>query len=117
MAHDERTARVHAAQLARGMRPRDDSQLTKQYAHGVVDDLDGVVDELIAVEFIHRRTPYGDVKERVFRVLADRLHAQWPAIPWKDLWDIVRFYAPALLKLELLARADARIPHALDPSD
>ena len=99
----------------RGMLARRDSRLSYMYAKGdCTDSVDSIADELIAVEFLHQMTSYGVEKERVFRRLGERLRQEY-GLPWNAVWDIVRFYAPCMLKMRALQASNQRIPYALSP--
>ena len=109
----ERMRALAAALANRGMELRLDSRLSYMYVRGdCTDPLDNVADELIAVDFLHKATSYGVVKEDAFRKLGRRLHDEYN-LSWDATWEIVRFYAPCMLKLYALQQSDRRIPHAL----
>lgn len=93
---------IHAAQRLLGMEPRNDSQLTWNYAIGDLDDEDDVpsaiAKELVTIDNIYKKTNYGAIIEDVMRELAFCLKKKY-RITWGDTWDIVRFYGPTMLKL------------------
>ena len=92
---------VHCLQRKYGMEPRDDSQLTLNYARGLLDEEDipsSIANELVIVDAIHRLTPYPDLIEDVLREIAHHIRAKY-RLNWRDTWEIVRFYGPTMLKL------------------
>jgi len=93
-----------------GMHPRDDSRLTVLYAHGACDPeyatAFDVAHELWMVDQIYKTTLYGEVVEDTLRCIAARLREAY-ALSWSATWQIVRFYAPTMLKLYML-RASGR---------
>ena len=111
-ASEDALARVRAvadAQRARGMEPRGDSRLTFWYAtSGTTLDAGRVADELVAVDFIHRHTDYGALKEAALRALAERLKEQY-RLSWTTAWTLARFYGTEMLKMYCLAKCGVRI--------
>lgn len=107
---EARIALVHAAQRQQGMEPRDDSQLTYRYALGELpDDVpSSIATELVVVEKICTHTEYCVLLEHVMRVVATRLKGTHRALPWRDVWDIVRFYVPSMLKMYAFRQMQAR---------
>ena len=71
---------VRVAQHNRGMEPRDDSQLTFNYALGLLDEDDvpsSIANELITVDTIHKRTEYAAIIEDVMREIADHIKKKY----------------------------------------
>ena len=98
---ESRLNEVRHRQLKLGMQPRDDSQLTFRFALGMLDADETaatVANELIIVDALYKKTPYGDIIEDVLREIAHHVRKRY-RLPWGDTWDIVRFYGPTMLKL------------------
>lgn len=93
---------IHAAQRLLGMEPRNDSQLTWNYANGELDEEDDVpsaiAKELVIVDTIYKKTNYGAIVEDVMREIAFFLKKKY-RINWSDAWETTRFYGPTMLKL------------------
>jgi len=108
-----RREQVWAEQRRMGMEPRNDSRLTALYADGGADvefpTARAVAHELCLTDLIHRRTLYGDIIEAAMRRVAYALKEDYPGLPWKDVWDVVRFYAPTMLKLHCLRSTGHRL--------
>jgi hypothetical protein len=109
---ERRIACLHEWQRYYNMEPRDDSRLTQLFADGQTANMsvDEVARELMATDFIHRHTLYGDVIEDYMRAVATRLRAAHPGLSWTRTWEIVRAYAPIALKLMCLSSADLVVP-------
>lgn len=106
-ADSQRREAVHAAQRRMGMEPRDDSALTERFAAGEADPEyatpEEVAHELCVVDHIYRTTLYGEVIEDVMRGVAHRLREETGRrLPWGEVWRIVRFYVPTMLKVHCL---------------
>jgi hypothetical protein len=90
------------AQLLMGMKPRDDSTLTVQYARGLVDwlyaDATDVANDLVAVNFVYEKTLYNEIVRETLREVAEWLRNMY-RLSWGDTWQIVRVYAPTMVKL------------------
>lgn len=96
---ESRIREVIAAQEDIGMQPRDDSILTFNYGIGIADGPpSAIASELVVVDRIHKTTPYPHIIEQVLREIANHVRHKY-RIPWKETWDIVRFYGPTMLKL------------------
>lgn len=104
-----RIDQVHALQRRYGMEPRQDSKLTLAYAHGDVEPeyatAEAVAHELVMVDRIYQTTLYSVILEDAMRGIANRLKKEVRHISWNDVWRIVRFYAPTILKLYCLRKA------------
>jgi hypothetical protein len=112
-----RTDMVRAWQRHYGMEPRDDSRLTRLFADGLVAmPPDMVARELLATDYIYKRTMYGELMPTFLRRVADRLRAAHPKLSWTATWDIVRFYGPIALKLMCITATGERIPDRM-PAD
>jgi hypothetical protein len=108
---------VRAWQRHYGMEPRDDSRLTWLFADGLVAmPADMVARELLATDYIYKRTLYGELIQSFLRRVADALRTEHPKLSWKATWDIVRFYGPIALKLMCVAATGERIPDRM-PAD
>ena len=97
----KRIEMIHNAQRRLGMEPRDDSQLTYNYAIGILNDDEvpsAIANELVVVDRIYRTTEYGTLVEDVLREIAAHIRRKY-RLPWTTTWDIVRFYGPTLFKL------------------
>ncbi len=113
LTEHERMSLLSTTLASRGMELRRDSRLSYMYIKGdCTDPVDRVADELIAVDFLHKMTSYGADKEAVFRALGERLHGEYN-LSWDATWDLVRFYAPCMLKMYALQACNQRIPHSL----
>ena len=101
-----RIEEVHAAQRAMGMEPRRDSRLTQQFALGTAPreypTAITVAQELVIVDHIFRTTLYGEIIEQTMRDVAKVLKQRYRRVPWKIIWEVVRFYVPDMLKLHCL---------------
>lgn len=114
---EERVAMVHAWQRHLGMEPRADSKLTQLYAQGAVPLHPAeVARELLATDYIYRRTLYGELIEDFLRGVARALRAKYPALTWTQTWAVVRFYGPIALKLMCLSATGERIPDHMPAS-
>lgn len=106
--YERRLNAVIAEQHRLGMAPRSDSRLTVQYAHGSCDPVYTtaavVAQELVLVDFVFHETLYGEIVEDVMRAVAHRLKRQYRRTSWHDVWDVTRFYVPAMLKAYCLLR-------------
>ena len=108
---EERVAMVHAWQRHLGMEPRADSKLTQLFAQGAVPLHPAeVARELLATDYIYKRTLYGEVIEDFLRGVAHALRAKYPTLSWPATWTIVRFYGPIALKLMCVSATGERIP-------
>ena len=108
---EERRVQLHAWQRYYGMEPRDDSHLTRQFIEGLLPvPADRVARELVATDFIYKRTLYGDVLETFLREVAKRLRKRIRPLSWKATWEIVRFYGPIALRLMCVSSAKVCIP-------
>ena len=109
----ERMRLLSTTLASRGMELRRDSRLSYMYIKGdCTDRVDRVADELIAVDFLHKKTSYGADKEVVFRALGARLQREY-GLTWDATWNLVRFYAPCMLKMYSLQTRNLRIPFSL----
>jgi len=97
-----RIRQIHAAQQRIGMTPRDDSLLTFKYAVEELDDDNDVpssiANELFIVDMLYKETSYGRILEPALREIAAYVKKKYN-IPWGDVWDMVRFFGPTMLKL------------------
>lgn len=91
---------VYAAQRRLGMEPRNDSQLTWNYATDVLDDdvPSAIANELLIVDRIFAMTPYSRIVEYVLRGIAQHVKYKY-RLSWTDAWEITRFYGPLMTKL------------------
>jgi hypothetical protein len=106
----EKIKEVHDFQRKLGMDPRNDSKLTLMYANGETElSAEEVAKELMAVDFIYKKTLYGELIEEYMRDIALKIRRKY-RIPWGDTWNIVRFYAPSALKLQCLSASFLNIP-------
>ena len=100
---------VHALQKMYGMEPRQDSKLTLAYARGESEPeyatAEAVAHELVMVDRIYKTTLYSAIIEDVMRGIANRLKNEIKYLTWTESWNIVRFYAPTILKLYCLRKA------------
>lgn len=111
----ERMHEVHEWQRFYQMEPRDDSRLTVLFCSGKLPSTwtaDGVARELMATDFIYKNTLYGELIEEFMREVAARIRQTYN-LSWDETWNIVRFYAPAALKLLSLERCGLSIPQSL----
>ena len=96
---------VRDEQLKLGMKPRDDSLLTVQYACGETDveykDPADVAGDLVAVDQIYQSTLYPEVVTETLRLVARWLRRKYH-LPWGDTWAIVREHGPTMVKLYCL---------------
>ena len=103
-----RLQQLHDMQRAMGMEPRKDSHLTTQWVEGnadpVYETVTDVAHELVFVDYIYQHTLYGEVIEESMRLLAEWVRAEF-RIPWTQTWELVRWYAPTMLKLYFLRRS------------
>tara|TARA_B100002051_G_scaffold268933_1_gene299483 strand:+ start:1205 stop:1621 length:417 start_codon:yes stop_codon:yes gene_type:complete len=107
---DARRGQVQAWQRSYGMEPRGDSKLTELYAAGYVNETaDKVARELCATDFVFQNTLYGEVIEDYLRCLAARVRETY-GISWTSTWEVVRFYGPIALRLQMLQACGLRIP-------
>ena len=106
---EARVATVHEAQRATyGMVPRDDSLLTFKWATGQVDEtLANVCHELFVVHNIHVHTDYAALLEDVMRGVARYIRDQY-GVSWQSTWQIVRAYAPSMLRLYCVHESSER---------
>ena len=103
----QRLELVHAAQRRMGMEPRNDSQLTWNYAIGKLDEEDApstIANELFVVDNIFRTTNYSSIVEDVMREVAHHMKQKY-RLTWTDAWEMTRFYAPTMLKLYCMKEA------------
>ena len=108
--------KVHDYQRKLNMEPRNDSKLTERFANGTLEGdwtVEKVAKELVAVEYIFKKTLYGELQEEYMRIVAKKLRNMYK-LNWTDTWAIVRFYAPDALKLQCLLATGQKIPEALD---
>ena len=111
--YDRRVQEVHGWQRYYNMEPRGDSHLTRLYAEGKVDLHPAeVARELMATDFIFKNTLYGEIIEDFMREVAARVRRTY-RLSWKATWDVVRVYAPPMLKLICLMQSGVRIPERL----
>lgn len=100
---------VHTLQKIYGMEPRQDSKLTLAYARGETEPeyatAEAVAHELVMVDRIYKTTLYSAIIEDVMRGIANRLKKEVKHITWTEAWNVVRFYAPTILKLYCLRKA------------
>lgn len=97
----QRIRQIHTAQQRIGMIPRDDSVLTFKYAieDPEVDDVpSSIANELYIVDMLYQKTSYGRILEPALREIAAYVKRRY-RIPWGDVWNIVRFFGPTMLKL------------------
>lgn len=94
-------AEVWAKQRALGMEPRDDSQLTFNFASGRLSDdtAESVAQELVAVDRIFKTTRYPDIVQDALPLIANHLKQRYKYLTWTEVWEIARFYGPTMLKL------------------
>jgi hypothetical protein len=103
--HLERLRLLQEAQISLGMDPRNDSQLTLKFMRGEVEeDEHQVARWLFNADRIHKETSYSSILEESMREIASILKRD-TGIPWKVVWDIVRFYAPPMLRLYCVRKA------------
>lgn len=108
-----RTKDVQDWQLAYGMQPREDSKLTDLYARGLLDaalTADSVARELVATDFLYKNTLYPEILEDFLRGVANRCKRENPSLTWNQVWEIVRFYGPDVLKLMMCTHCCVTIP-------
>lgn len=97
--HLERLRLLQEAQISLGMDPRSDSQLTLKFMRGEMEeDEHQVARWLFNADRIHKETTYSSILEESMREIASVLKRD-TGIPWKTVWDIVRFYAPPMIRL------------------
>lgn len=97
----QRMTLVHDAQRELGMDPRDDSQLTYNFAIKALEEEDNpraIANELNIVNNLYNNTRYGVILEEVLRGIAQHVKDRY-RLSWKDTWEIVRFYGPTMLKM------------------
>lgn len=100
------------------MTPRTDSVLTHRFLKGDIEwPVDVVARELMATDFLYRRTLYGEFLEEYMRAMAVRLRERHPALSWSETWVVVRFYGPLTLKLYMVLHCLVRIPQKMDSPD
>lgn len=103
--YSARLKEVQALQAQMGMEPRCDSRLTEQYANGHAepefDTAYKVAHELVMTDYIYRTTLYSQVIEEVMRNVAGWLKKRYK-LTWTDAWEITRFYAPTMIKLQCM---------------
>lgn len=108
MASD-RLQQVHDMQRAMGMEPRTDSRLTSQWVDGTANPVyktaTDVAHELVFVDHIYQTTLYGEVIEEAMRLIAQWVQTE-TRLPWGDTWQLVRWYAPTMLKLHFLRKTE-----------
>ena len=95
---------VHNAQRRLGMEPRNDSQLTFNYACGLLEEDDvpsTIASELVIVDKIFKETEYAAIIEDVLREIAHHFKFKYN-LSWSDTWEMVRFYGPTMLKLHCI---------------
>ena len=104
---DERTCALNKIDLVRnaqrllGMEPRNDSQLTFNYACGLLEEDDvpsAIANELVIVDKIYQSSPYAYIIEDVLREIAEHFKKKY-GLPWPETWEMVRFYGPTMLKM------------------
>ena len=106
-----RLAQLQTEQRNIGMEPRDDSKLSYMFAKGEVDEqADVIAHELVAVDYIHQNTQYTALIEEVMREIALHCKKKY-RLPWTEVWEVVRFYAPTMLKLYCMRESNAQIPN------
>ena len=111
---EERKEMVRYWQRAYNMVPRDDSKLTEMFANGETGNRqpDEVARELLATDYIYKKTLYGEIIEEFLRMVAHRLKEEHN-LSWTATWSIVRFYGPMALKLICLMQTDESIPNCM----
>jgi hypothetical protein len=104
-------ARIRVLQMRNGMMPRNDSRLTWRFCTGELSDLTeaDIAKELVAVDFVHTQTAYGDMLPAVMRHVAADVAATY-GLDWTRTWGIVREYVPDMMKLFCLERSGKQIP-------
>jgi hypothetical protein len=93
--------------------PRDDSQLTYNYATGHVDDfMDNpqiIARELHAVNQIYTMTDYKDILEDTMRQIAYYLKEKHRFLNWNEVWSITKFYVPDMVKMHCVHKYNLKI--------
>lgn len=103
----ERRLQIERVFRERDIPIREDSVLIRRFVDGTCDvtyaTADDVANTMHAVDYVYKRTVYGEVVQDTLRHLADGLHAEYPLVSWTQLWETVREHAPLALKLQCLA--------------
>ena len=95
------------------MEPRGDSHLTRLFAEGAVaEGADAVARELVATDHLYRSTLYGEYIEEFMRKVARRTKEKH-GLTWKETWEIVSFYGPIALKLQMARMCGMVVPDLL----
>uniref|UniRef100_A0A6C0KGG6 Uncharacterized protein n=1 Tax=viral metagenome TaxID=1070528 RepID=A0A6C0KGG6_9ZZZZ len=81
---------------------RDDSRIAWEYAIGNVPrEPKDIAQEMMLVDAIHNKTPYGATIENDMKKTAQKLRDEYQ-LSWKATWNLTKKYEPTVLKLRHL---------------
>jgi hypothetical protein len=87
---------------------RDDSQLAFQYiaaqGDGAAMSAETVATEMACVQHLYSETEYGTIVQHDMRLVAEWAKTHYQAVPWADIWAIVRETFVPACKVEATIR-------------
>lgn len=87
---------------------RDDSKLAYQFiaaeGDGAAMRAETAAAEMASVQQLYSETKYGQIVQRDMRMVAEWAKANYRAVPWSDIWAIVRETIVPACKLEATKR-------------